>query len=304
MNSALIVCGREIRVQGRFIRIARLDADKYHFLDDPVPILETLRRSGTRIDLFTFLQSLPGISPQFAYPMEWDNLAAIPISTFEHWWSQQIGFKARNKAKQSEKKGVFVREVPFDDSLVRGIWEIYNECPIRQGTPFRHYGKSIETVGKEAATYLADSIFIGAFLGPELIAFAKLTCDENRTQANLMHIVSMIQHREKSATNALIVQAVRSCAQRGISYLVYSNFAYGKKQRSSLSDFKERNGFQRINVPRYYVPLTHLGAAAFRLGLHHRFFDFLPESVAAKLRELRKNWYEYKFEPVLKGARE
>ena len=65
--------------------------------------------------------------------MEWDNLAVLPISTFDHWWSQQIGFKARNKAKQAEKKGAVIREVPFGDSLVRGIWEIYNETPIRGG---------------------------------------------------------------------------------------------------------------------------------------------------------------------------
>jgi hypothetical protein len=29
------VCGKEIKVAGRLIRIARLDADKYLFLDDP-----------------------------------------------------------------------------------------------------------------------------------------------------------------------------------------------------------------------------------------------------------------------------
>ncbi len=300
----LTVCGRAVRVRGRLICQARLDADKFLFLDDPKTMVEGLRKSGTRIDIFTFLQRLPETSPKYEYPMEWDNLAAIPISTFDHWWNEQIGFKARNKAKQPEKKGVVVREVPFDDALVKGIWEIYNECPIRQGTPFMHYGKSVETVGKEAATYLTDSIFIGAFLDHKLIAFAKLTCDETRTQANLMHIVSMIQHRDKSATNALVVQAVRSCAQRGISYLVYSNFAYGKKQHSSLSDFKERNGFQRINLPRYYVPLTRLGAAALRLGLHRRLFDYVPESVAAKLRDLRRNWYQYKFQPMLKGASE
>jgi hypothetical protein len=304
MNSMLTVSGRAVRVQGRLIRQARLDADKYLFLDDPKPMLEGLRKSGVRIDIFTFLQRLPETSPKYDYPMEWDNLAAIPISTFDHWWNEQIGFKARNKAKQSEKKGVVVREVPFDDALVKGIWEIYNECPLRQGKPFRHYGKDVETVGREAATYLDNSIFIGAFLGPQLIAFAKLTFDEASVQANLMHIVSMIQYRDKSATNALIVQAVRSCAQRKISYLVYTNFAYGKKEKDSLSDFKERNGFERIDLPRYYVPLTLAGSAALRLGLHHRIFDYVPESVAARLRELRRNWYQYKFQPTLKGASE
>jgi len=88
---------------------------------------------------------------------------------------------------------------------------------------------------------------------------------------------------------------VRSCADRGISHLVYSNFAYGKKERSSLSDFKERNGFERINLPRYYVPLTTLGWTALRLGLHHKFIDRLPAPLLAKARDLRYSWYKLRF---------
>jgi len=191
-----------------------------------------------------------------------------------------------------------VREVPFDIALARRIWEIYNECPIRQGRHFPHYGKDLETVYREEATFLDSSIFVGAFLGEALIGFIKLVHDKTRTQAGLMNIVSMIRHRDKAPTNALIAQAVRSCAEREISYLVYSNFAYGEKQKSSLSDFKERNGFQRINLPRYYIPLTHAGRAAFRLGLHRRLVERLPESVCAKVRELREAWYNRKFQPI------
>jgi hypothetical protein len=290
------VCGREIKVQGRLLRIARLHGDKYKFLDDPDRVVDGLRNCGTRIDLFTFMQRLPNTSPKYAYPMEWDNLAVLPISTFGHWWTEQIGFKARNKAKQAEKKGVVVREVPFDDALVKGIWEIYNECPVRQGRRFPHYGKDIPTVYKEEATFLDSSIFIGAFLGDKLIGFVKLVPDQTGTQAGLMNIVSLVQHRDKAPTNALVARAVQSCAERGISYLVYSNFAYGKKQRDSLSDFKERNGFQRVDLPRYYIPFTALGSAAFRLGLHHRLADHIPEFLAAKLRELRSAWYSRRFQ--------
>jgi hypothetical protein len=292
------VCGREIKVHGRLIRVGRLDAEKYHFLDDPQPVLDGIRKSGTRVDLFTFMQRLPESEPKFRYPMEWDNFAALPVSTFDHWWNQQIGFKARNKAKQAEKKGVTLREVPFDDALVKGIWEIYNECPVRQGRPFTHYGKDIETVRKEEATYLDSSIFIGAFLGDSMIGFVKMVSDETRTQAGLMNIVSMIKHRDKAPTNALVAHAVRSCAERRISYLVYANFAYGKKQPDSVADFKERNAFQQMNVPRYYVPLTPIGWAALRLGLHHRFIDHFPEPWVAKVREFRNAWYNRKFQSV------
>ncbi|MBZ5670788.1 MAG: hypothetical protein LAO04_13790 [Acidobacteriia bacterium] len=302
MPSLVNVCGRDVRVAGRLLRIARLEAEKYQFLDDPEPVVRALRKSGIRIDLFTFMQRLPETSPKYAYPMEWDNLAVLPVSTFDHWWTQQIGFKARNKAKQAEKRGVTLREVPFDDALVRGIWEVYNECPVRQGRPFTHYGKDVETVRKEEATFLESSVFIGAFFDGKLIGFVKLVADETRRQAGLMNIVSMIQHRDKAPTNALVAQAVRSCAERGIPHLVYSNFAYGKKQQDSVSDFKERNGFQRVDLPRYYVPLTRVGWAGFRLGLHRRFADRLPEPLIAKLRELRNTWYNRKLQPAMKAS--
>lgn len=290
------VCGKQINVDGRLIRIARLDADKYESLEDPEALLEGLRKSKKRVDLFTFMQILPETSPKYAYPMEWDNLAVLPISTFDHWWKHQIRSFPRNRARQAEKRGVTLREVPFDNALVEGIWKIYNECPMRQGRPFPHYGKDIERVHKETATYLDTSFFIGAFLERTMIGFAKLTCDQSGSQANLMNILSMIEHREKAPTNALIAQAVRSCAQRKIPYLVYQSYLYANKSRDTLTKFKENNGFQRVDLPRYYVPLTPLGRAAFRLGLHRKLIVYFPEAWVAKLRELRTAWYSRKLQ--------
>ena len=292
----LRINGRDIRVDGRLVRVARIEGDKYCFLGEhePASVMDGLRSCATRVDLFTFVQRVTDTSPKHPYRWEWDNFAALPISTFDHWWTKQLGFKGRNKAKQAEKKGVTLREIPFDEFLVRGIWTIYNECPIRQGKRFPHYGMSLERVREYAGTFLERSVFIGALIGGDLVGFAKLTIDETGTQAGLMHIVSMVQHRDKAPTNALIAQAVRSCAERKIPYLIYSNFSYGNKQRDSLSDFKERNGFQRVEVPRYYVPLTWIGEAAIHWGMHRRLMDRLPEAWIAKLREIRSSWYARK----------
>jgi hypothetical protein len=292
------VDGKDIRVEGGLIRIARLDGDKYVFPDNPDALLESLRKCGTRIDLFTFLQKLPETSPKYSYPVEWDNLAVLRVSTFDEWWTHQIRSLPRNRARQAQKKGVVLREVPFDDALLHGICEIYNESPIRLGKRFPHYGMTLEKARDYAGTFLDRSIWIGAFLGDRMIGFTKLVTDPSRTQACMVHILGMVQHKDKAPTNALIAEAVRTCAERGIPYLVYENFAYGKKQSDNLSHFKEVNGFRRIDLPRYYVPLTVLGRAAFLLGLHHRLVDRLPESVGTKLRELRKLWYGRKFEPV------
>jgi hypothetical protein len=290
------VCGNDIEVKGHLVRIARLDGEKFTFPADPEELRRGLRKCGTRIDLLTFLQKLPEHSPKYSYPMEWDNLAVLTLSTFDQWWTQQIDNKTRNMIRKAEKKGVTLREVTFDDVLLQGICEIYNESPIRQGMRFTHYGITLDETRRYAETFPDRSIFIGAFLGQSMVGFMKLVTDEAQTQACVIHILSMLRHRDKAPTNALIAQAVRSCAERGIPYLVYDRFSYGKKQGDSLSTFKQQNDFKKVDVPRYYVPLTPLGWAAIRLGLHHekRFVDCLPGSVTARLRELRSAWYSRK----------
>lgn len=292
------VCGKDIRVEGRLIRIAHIDGDKYTFPDDLEALVNGLRKCNTRIDLFTFLQKLPETEPKYDYPMEWDNLAVLPVTTFDHWWKHQINSFPRNRARQAEKKGVVLREVPYGDELLKGICQVYNEVPVRQGKRFPHYGMTTERAREYAGTFLDRSVYIGAFLGDSMIGFIKLVFDESRTHACLVHILSMVQHKDKAPTNALIAQAVRSCADHGISYLVYERFSYGKKQGDSLSRFKEVNGFRQMNLPRYYIPLTSLGRIAYLLGLHHRLVDRLPESVAGRLREFRNSWHQRKFQNV------
>jgi hypothetical protein len=281
----------KLQVRGSLLKIARVDGEKFMFAKNPDAIVESLRKSMHRVDIFTFIQKVSETSPKHSYPMEWDNLAVLPISTFDHWWNQQLGFKARNKAKQAEKKGAVIREVPFSDLLVRGIWEIYNETPVRGGRKFPHFGKDLDTVYREAATYLDESIFIGAFVGDKLIGFIKLIYSAEGSQAGLLNIVSLIEHRDKAPTNALMARAVKVCAERNIPFLVYSNFAYGKRSRDSLSDFKERNAFQRVNLPRYYVPLTPVGHVALQLGVHKRMSEKIPEWMIVKLRLVRKVCY-------------
>jgi hypothetical protein len=298
---SLEVCGKDIRINGKLIRIARLDGEGYQFLEDPEATLAALRQSRTRIDIFTFIQKLAETAPKYLFLAELDNMAALPITTFDDWMAHQIGPKVRNMVRKAAKNGVVVREVPFDDALVRGIQEIYNESPIRQGRQFLHYDKDLETLRKIKATFLERSIFIGAFFEDKLIGFIKLVTDENRDQAGLMHILSMIRHRDKAPTNALMAQAVRSCADRGVPYLWYANMTYGNKQASALADFKRHNGFQKVDLPRYYVPLTALGSVALRLGFHHPAVDRIPEPIKTTYRRIRSAWLA-KRSPTMENA--
>jgi hypothetical protein len=288
------LCNKDITIQGRLIRIARLDGEKYTFPDNPEVVVESLRKCGTRIDLFTFWQKLPETSARYPYPFVMDNLAVLPVSTFENWWNNQIRSYPRNRARQAEKKGVVLREIEFGEELVKGICEIYNETPVRQGKRFPHYGMTTEHARQYAGTFLDRSVYVGAFLEGRMIGFIKLSMDESRTQACLVHILSMAQHKDKAPTNALIAEAVRTCAKRGVPFLIYEHFNYGNKE-DSLTHFKEVNGFQRFDVPRYYIPLTTMGRAALNYGLHRRIIDRIPEPIAEKYRELRKAWYDRRY---------
>lgn len=290
----ITVCGHDLHIKGELVRIAQREADGYESLDDPRTLVDGLRKCETRVDLFTFMEIRPEDPPRFSYPLEMDNLAVLTLQDYETWWERQLNKKARNRVRLADKSGVVVRQVAFNDALVAGIWAIYNECPYRQGRTFPHYGKNIQFVRAHAGTFPESSIFVGAFFKDKLIGFLKMTCDQTRAQANLMSILSMVQHRDKAPTNALLAHAVRICVEEGIAHLAYQQFSYGKRKSDSLSEFKKHNGFQRVEVHRYYVPLTPLGWAAFRLGLHKRLADQLPAPVIEKFREYRNIWYKHK----------
>jgi hypothetical protein len=271
-------------------------------LQTPEALIAELRRTRAPIDLLTFMQIMPDTTPKYDYYMEMDNLAILPVSTYDHWFKNQIRSYARNRSRQAEKRGVVVREVAFDDQLAEGIWEVYNETKVRQGRPNTHYGKDVATVRDEAATYLDRSVFIGAYFEEKLIGFVKLIIDANRCQASLMNIVGMVRHRDKAPTNALIAHAIRACESRGIPYLMYQNFVYTNKEADSLTHFKEINGFERVDLPRYYVPLTLRGRIALKHGLHHGLMSSLPTPLAVRLRQFRSTWYNRRLRPETEAS--
>ena len=288
------ICGKEILSRGRLIRIAFLDGEGFEFLKDPDAAIKDLRKSVAGIDIFTFTQKLGDDKPKYTYPMEWDNFAALHVSTYDEWITRQIKPEVRTRIRKAAKMGVVTREVSFGDDLLRGILAIYNETPIRRGKPFPHFGIDLESLRKMKSTFLERSIFLGAFFEDTLIGFVKLVTDEDLSQAVPIHVLDMIQHREKCPMNALIAQAVRSCAERGISYICYGRIR-GDKHGAGHLRFRRYNGFQQVDFPRYYVPLTQVGHMALRFGLHHGIVDRLPKPMAATYRRIRSIWYARRF---------
>jgi hypothetical protein len=279
----------EMVVTGTALKVARLREEWDDDIDDPESVIAGLKSCGDRIDLFTFMQRLPESRPQYEYPREWDNVAALPISTYEQWLEKQVHPNHRNKVRKAAKEGVEIRRVQFSDDFVTAVMSILNEVPVRQGVPFRDYGKDFETVKAEHVTYINRSDFLGAYCGGELVGYLKLVSAGRFTRT--MQILSMVRHRPKGPTNALIAEAVRICAERGSPYLVYGKYDYGRVGSDTLREFKAFNGFEHVLLPRYFVPLTSLGRVAVRCNLHHGVVGVLPRGLVRTLLSARKSWY-------------
>jgi len=286
------LCGHSLTTRGRLLKVVKAKEEWDTDIVHPELVVDELKRKRAS-DLFTFMQRLPVSEPQFNYYYEWDNVAAIPVSTYDHWHTKQLHRNPRNKIKKAYKEGLDVRVVPFDDSFVQGIKGIHDETPIRQGRPYVYYLDPLEKVRAGYITYLERATFIGAFFDNKLIGFLKLV--STGCYARTMGLLTMIQHRDLAPMNALIAKAVEVCAEHRFTHLVYGRYDYGKVGSDTVVDFKYYNGFEHIVLPRYFVPLTKRGEIALALKLHQGLVARLPRPLVQKLRDVKVSYYERRF---------
>jgi hypothetical protein len=195
------------------LTVVSLEDEWYEDLEEPQKVIGAMEGSlGFKPDLFTFWQRMPNVVPQHSYHQEWEEIAVLPVTSYDHWWSQQINAKVRNLIRKSEKVGVVVRETAYDDHFVHGMTAIFNEAPVRQGRKFWHYGKNFETVKSQFSRYLFREHMIGAYYQGEMIGFMMLG-DAGRFGLT-GQIISSLKHRDKSPNNALIAKAVEVCVAR------------------------------------------------------------------------------------------
>ena len=291
---SIIIDGKPIVVNGTFLKTASIKDELCDDgVDSPETIINELRKLGLA-DIFTFDQKLPESEPKFKYYFEWDNIAVLHITSFEDWWKNQIHNDARRMVRKAEKNGVITKVIPFSDDLVKGIKDIYDELPIRQGKPFWHYKKDFNIIKEDNLPFLERSEFIGAYYNNELIGFEKIIYTGNR--ADPTQLISKIKDRDKSPTNAIVAKSVEICAQKGISFLTYGKYVYGHKEADTLREFKKRNGFKKIDIPRYYIPLTIKGDLALKLRLHRGLIETVPSFLVDFLIKLRSKFYFRKYQ--------
>jgi hypothetical protein len=290
--------GRTVIATGRRLKIAAVrdeDLMECETVRDPARFVSQLKDTGLNADLFTFAQRMPDAAPKHSYHIEWENAAALPITTFSDWWKERTEYSIRKGVNRAKKAGVVVKVAEFNDELLRGILAIYNETPVRQGKAFWHYGKDLQTIRGELAAYLDRSFFIGAYHEGELIGFIKIT-SVNGT-ATITQILSAKKHFEKRPNNALIAKAVEICESRRLSPLIYGSFVYYDPD-SSLTAFKRRNGFEPVALPRYYIPLTLKGRVALKLGLQRGLAGNIPTPLFRAFLKIRKSWYAHRLRAV------
>ena len=292
---AITVCGVHVLCTGRIPRTGEI-FDEYWLdqrdLPAPESVIVELRGRADRPDIFTFAQRVPETQPRYNYRYEFDNYAVLSISTYESWFENEIPASTRRNVRAANKRGIVVRVAPYDDAFVKGIMSIYNEAPIRAGRRFWHFGKDFDTVKRENGTYADRSTYLAAYYKDEMVGYLKVVWVNGTAQ--IMQILSKIAYRDFRPNNALLAQTVQQCGVRGAKYLIYERFDYGKKTGDSLTIFKQNNGFVRMDIPRYFVPLSIRGDVALRLGLHKRLTERLPESIAAPMRNLRNKWHARK----------
>ena len=277
--------GIEIIMSGKLFRFANVAPECYGMINDPDILINNIKKHGYSFDILTFGQRLPNIEPKYPYYQEWDEIAVLNITTYENWLNKQIIKENKKNIAKAAKRGIIVREVEFSDDLVNGIIDIYNESPVRQGKKFWHYNKDFDTVKSENGTYLDRCVFIGAFYEDRIIGFVKIVITEGC--ASTLQVISKIEHRDKKPTNALLAKTVEFCASRNIPYLQYGVWSGG-----TLGDFKSQNGFQKMLVPRYFIPITLRGRSCLSMQLHQGINKIMPYKVLNELKGIRKKWYE------------
>ena len=53
---------------------------------DSESLISSLRERGLKAALFTFAQRQLHVTPESGYHIEWENAAALPITSSVHWW--------------------------------------------------------------------------------------------------------------------------------------------------------------------------------------------------------------------------
>ena len=234
--------------------------------------LDKLANRG--IDVFTFVER-KWCCPLNDQPKGWTktkkDIGILKVPPYDNWL-QTAGKKTRNMIRKAEKSGIKTEVTELNEQIVKGIWNIYNETPIRQGRAFTHYGLTLQEVdGNSHAA--KNCTWIASYLEEEVVGFIQLMHGDNI--AVIAQILSLQKYWDRAINNALVAKTVEFCASKQVPWIIYG----GMGNHPSLDKFKESNCFSKMTLTRYYVPLTFKGKITTGLGLYKNKKDLVPNSL-------------------------
>jgi Acetyltransferase (GNAT) domain len=290
------VNGDRLITKGKWLKIAYVRGEEMREkeLENPELYLASLKSNSNQIlkaDIFSFTQKLPATRPKYSYPVEWESVAAIPLVSYKQWW-EGLSQETRKNVRRSQKRGVVIKIKEFDEDLIEGLRAVNNDSPMRQGMKNAYYGLTSEETRNRYGEFVGRCDFICAYSSEEMIGFLHLVYRGD--VAAILNLTTKSSHFDKRPANALTAKAVEVCEARGISHITYGLYNYGNKRESSLKEFKIRNGFKEILVPRYFVPITLWGRLSMKAKLHRGLIGVLPSSVIAIGLRARELWYDLK----------
>ncbi len=275
-----------LSINGRILRTASLLNEYNQDVGNPQVLIDAIRSWGRRIDLLTFIQRPEAKEPKYDTWWEPEEIAALPLTSFDEWWNCQIGKDTRRKVLRAEKAGVVVKHVPLNDYLIEGVTRIFNETRFKRGKPHRHYGKKFAQVKAILERDCERCEFIAALFEGELIGFVKLLYTDRLTRPVLN--LAMFAHRDKMTNFALMAEVARSTAREGIPFVTYGIW---KSRRQGMREFLISNGFGPLKIPRFYVPLNIIGRMALSIGIQGGLVRNIPDPLMTQLLAVRSRWY-------------
>jgi len=113
--------GRTVLATGKWLRDSNrsgrgTDRKRICRRSEVVPLaIEGIR---TERRYFTFSQKVWDNTPKYSYPLEWDNWAVIPITTYADW-EKRAESSVRRAVRRAAKLGVVVKVAEFDDTFCK-----------------------------------------------------------------------------------------------------------------------------------------------------------------------------------------
>src|SRR5579859_2532834 len=119
----LNVNGDSVIITGKWFKTAAIHDEQWSEkeIEYPELYIDTLKRSrsqGLKADIFTFTQKPSAPAPRYAYPLEWDSVAAVHLTSFQDWW-QSLPQETRKNVRRSQKRGVVVKIKEFHNDLIQ-----------------------------------------------------------------------------------------------------------------------------------------------------------------------------------------